>query len=185
MERLDEKQIFAYKQSCNIFIGIDPDNKKSGAAYLNSKNRSLVLSSMEFPKLMDWLRHVRSCHPDDHMMVVVEGGWLNESNWHVKGKALAPAKAAAMGRNVGMNHQTGMLIEQMCWAMGIVCDVVRPLAKGWSGADRKITAEELEYFTGYKRRSNQDERDAALLAWNYAGLPVKVKPRGGGSHGKG
>lgn len=185
MAKLDDKQLFAYKKFCNIFIGIDPDNKKSGVAYLNRENRSLVLYSMDFPSLMNWLRHVKSCHPEDHVMVAIEGGWLNESNWHVKGKILTPAKAAAMGRNVGMNHQTGILIEQMCDSMNIVCEVVKPLAKGWSGTDRKITAEELEYFTGYSRRNNQDERDAALLVWNYAGLPIKCKLINKTDHGKG
>jgi len=185
MIKLDGTQLLAYKRFCNIFVGIDPDNQKSGVAFLHREERFLSLYSMDFPHLMDWLGHVKASYPEDHVMVVIEGGWLNESNWHVKGKAVSPAKAAAMGRNVGMNHQTGILIEQMCQSMDIVCEVVKPLPKGWSGKDRKITAEELKYFTGYSKRSNQDERDAALLVWNYAGLPIKCKLINNCDHGKG
>ena len=44
------------------------------------------------------------------------------------------------------------------------------------GKDRKITAEELKAFTGVTGRTNQEGRDAALLAWEYAGLPIKMRP---------
>lgn len=48
----------------------------------------------------------------------------------------------------------------------------------WQGKDGKITAEELQHITGYDRRTNQDARDAALLAWVYGGLPLKMcKPK--------
>ena len=54
----------------------------------------------------------------------------------------------------------------------------QPLPKTWSGKDRKITHEELAYFAPVpKSRTNPEERDAALLAWNHAALPVRVKPK--------
>lgn len=179
MTKLTDKELFAYRQFCNIFIGVDPDSEKSGVTLLYKEERMLSTCSMSFSKLIYYLEQARSIYHDYHFMVVVEGGWLNEGNWHVHGKSMTPAKAAAMGRNVGMNHQTGMLIQQMCESMDIVCDVVKPLTKGWKGKDGKITADELEYFTGYSKRTNQDERDSALLVWNYAGLPIRVKPIGG------
>ena len=37
--------------------------------------------------------------------------------------------------------------------------------------------QELVMVTGYHGRSCQDARDAALLAWVYAGLPVRVRTR--------
>jgi hypothetical protein len=45
----------------------------------------------------------------------------------------------------------------------------------WHGRDGKITQEEIAAFTGIDGRHNQEERDAALLAWIYAGLPIKAK----------
>lgn len=49
------------------------------------------------------------------------------------------------------------------------------LRKGWKGKDGKITHDELASFTGLMGRTNQDVRDAALLAWAFAGLPIRVK----------
>ena len=43
----------------------------------------------------------------------------------------------------------------------------------WNSKDGKITHEELAKFTGITQRTNQEGRDAALLAWTFAGLPVK------------
>ena len=88
---------------------------------------------------------------------------------------MTAARAAAIGRSVGRNHQTGMLIEQMAMRQGYDVHVVKPLRKCWKGKDGKITAEELETVTGYHGRSCQDARDAALLAWVYAGLPIRVR----------
>lgn len=155
----------------NIIIGIDPDCKKSGVAVL-FKNKKLfyTVGTRTFSEMMTLLDVFK-----DIAKVVIEGGWLNESNWHVKGHKLTASMAAAMGRSVGMNHQTGILLAEMCAAKEIPCEVIKPLAKGWSGPDRKITAEELEYFTGWSKHTNQDARDAALLAWSYANLPIKVK----------
>ena len=53
-----------------------------------------------------------------------------------------------------------------------------PLKKIW-GADRrqKISHEELKNLTGglVKGKTNQDTRDAILLAWDKAGLPMRIK----------
>lgn len=176
--KLTSEQVLSYKTCCNIFIGIDPDCEKSGVALLLKKGRTLAIENLPFPDMIDYIKAIKSKYCENHVLVVVEGGWLNESNWHVKGKPMSPPKAAAMGRNVGMNHQTGKLIVQMLNYLDIPFDVVKPLTKGWRGKDGKITAEELAYFTGYSGRTNQDGRDAALLAWEYAGLPVRVKPIG-------
>ena len=59
---------------------------------------------------------------------------------------------------------------------GLEVDEVKPLRKGWLGRDGKITHEELEYIIGrLDKRTSQDMRDSAILAWSYANLPIKVK----------
>jgi hypothetical protein len=66
----------------------------------------------------------------------------------------------------------------MCEHWGISHDIIKPLVlrvKGrniWRGKDGKITHEELAAFTGITGRTNQEERDAMLIAWNYANLPL-------------
>jgi hypothetical protein len=51
-----------------------------------------------------------------------------------------------------------------------------PLRKIWKGPDGKITHTEITAITGWdKKRSNQEERDAMLLAWDRSGLPIVIK----------
>jgi hypothetical protein len=39
--------------------------------------------------------------------------------------------------------------------------------------DGKITQDELKQITGITVKTNQDGRDAALLAWVFAELPIQ------------
>lgn len=170
------------KRKAGVIIAIDPDNEKSGVALLFMDDKDIHVRALPFSSLILYLATL--VEKGGQVFVVVEGGWLNQSNWHLP-RNTSPAKAAAMGRSVGMNHQTGILIVEMLETMDIPHEVVKPLRKCWRGKDGKITAEELAYFTGYTKRTNQDERDAILLAWNAAGFPIRVAPLGSeGKEGK-
>lgn len=159
------------------YIGIDPDNIESGVGIVDQYSRRCFTLKMSFPQMVRWLAELKNNYGED-AQVIIEGGWLNKSNWHVLGRFMSTQKAAAIGRSAGMNHQTGILIEQMSRYFGNETMVVKPLKKCWNGTDGKITKLEAEYFMGSLPRMNQDQRDALLLAWVYAGLPVKVKPKG-------
>ena len=80
-----------------------------------------------------------------------------------------------IAKDVGANHETGRKIIEMCKHYGLETLAHAPLVKCWKGKDRKITHEELASFTGLTGRTNQDGRDAALLAWVFSGLPIRVK----------
>lgn len=179
--KLNEKEIEIPKTQDTIYIGIDPDNQESGVGIVYKDTKLCTAYKMSFPQLIEFLRllttDVDGC-PKDKVKVFIEGGWINKSNWHVLGKFMSTRKAAAIGRSAGMNHQTGILIMQMCESMKLDVTLVKPLRKHWHGKDGKITQEEAKYFMGNDLpRMNQDQRDALLLAWVYAGLPVKVHPR--------
>ena len=158
-------------------IAIDPDVTKSGVAFLHLPSRELHCEALAFPDLIDSLDAIHKATTDlsEPLTVVVEAGWLNRSNWHTKARENA-RMAAAKGRDTGRNHEVGRKIIEMARHMGIETVEQRPLRKCWQGADRKITAPELAAITGYTRRTSQDMRDAALLAWVYAGLPVRLSP---------
>ena len=190
---MTSEEIFKAKKEAEVFYAIDPDSDKSGWAAVVVIDREMRSASFSFSDVVVFLLSIarkevlakkaeKVKSPLGKLIpkpfIIIEGGWLNESNWHVRGKSMTPARAAAIGRSVGMNHQTGILIAQMCESLNLPYEVVKPLPKHWKGKDGKITAEELAYFTGYTKRTNQDERDAILLAWTYAGLPVRVKPIG-------
>lgn len=159
----------------DILVAIDPDIESSGVAELHRGSRKIKLFSLRFPELMDYLLSAkRSAEVRQFRLgVIVEAGWLNKGNWHLTTKD-TKYSAAEKGRQTGRNHETGRKIVEMCNHFQIITEEVKPLRKLWLGRDRKITAEEFNRVTGYAGRSSQDMRDAGLLAWVYAGLPVKV-----------
>lgn len=157
-------------------IGIDPDAEKSGVAFLETATRKLEVTTLTFPDLLDCLRfsNDRATESGQTLIVVVEAGWMVEkSNYH----PFQGHRAEKIARDVGRNHETGRKIAEMCRHWGINVLEHHPLKKMWKGKDGKITHEELAFFTGLSGRTNQESRDAALLAWEYAGLPIRVKVR--------
>lgn len=159
----------------DIIIGIDPDVEKNGVARLNCKSKNLDITALSFPDLLDYLRCAKRQAEVTglNLRIVVEAGWMNKGNWHLNPKD-TKAAAAAKGNQAGRNQETGRKIVEMCRHWQIDVDEVKPLVKLWKGADRKITHEELAYFTGITGRTNQEGRDAALLAWVYAGFSIKT-----------
>lgn len=164
------------KKKYDVLIGIDPDLEKSGVAFLRPSTRIMELSALDFAELIDYLKWLRCCQMKNNqsVLVIVEAGWLNKGNWHVK-RNNSPAKAAEIGKRTGQNQGVGMMIVQMAKHIGLEVLEMKPLIKTWKGKDKKITHEELAYFTGIMGKSNQEMRDAALIAWNYANLPIKIK----------
>lgn len=85
------------------------------------------------------------------------------------------------GEHVGRNQETGRKIVEMLRHYGIQVMEQSPLRKCWQGKDGKITHEELKrlcQMSGIefnRPRSNQEERDSALLAITCSGLPIKYK----------
>ena len=152
-------------------VAVDPDTEKSGVAFLRPGTRMLEAAGMTFPQLLDFLLACKeeSGRSGEPLTVVVEAGWLvQKSNFHGQ----SGRRAERIAKNVGANHETGRKIVEMCRHYGIDVVEKHPLKKIWKGRDGKITAKELESLTGLSGRTSQDMRDAALLAWDFAGLPA-------------
>lgn len=166
----------------DIIVGIDPDVDKSGYAVLKCDERKVAtLDALNFFQLQSYLTDLadRAQNHEMSMVVVVEASWKIQANWHVN-QYDRRNRAAAKGYDVGRNHQVGMLIVEMCKVNGIPVVEHIPLRKCWSGKDRKITHEELTQFCPVeKNRTNQEMRDAALLAWAFADFPIRLKPHKG------
>ena len=160
----------------DIIIAIDGDVSRSGVAFLERQTRRLEVANLTFPCLIDYLQAEadRAKANSQSLIVLVEASWLIKGNWHLSSWE-RKQRAASKGYDVGRNHETGKKIVEMCQHLGIEVLEHAPLRKGWKGKDGKITHEELASFTGLMGRTNQDARDAALLAWAFAGLPIRVK----------
>lgn len=150
----------------DFIIGIDPDCEKNGVAIVCPATRFLNCESLTFAETIAALRLYKYRSDVLNFIVVIEAGWLNRSNWHTHGNAKL---AAAIGRSTGMNHQTGILLAQMCDYYDIPYKLQKPLKKCWKGKDGKITHAELTKqlqlrgYTDIPKRTNQEQRDAVLL----------------------
>lgn len=162
----------------NTIIGIDPDVDKNGVANLNCDTREFKLHNLAFPDLLDYLKYIQRQAEvtGTTYKVVIEAGWLIKTHWHVNQND-SRSVCAAKGNQAGRNHETGRKIVEMMEHWNIPHELIRPLHKCWKGSDRKITHEELTQFTSIKGRTNQETRDAALIAWVFAGFPVKMRQK--------
>ena len=165
----------------DYIIAIDPDVEKSGVALMDVAGRRVECSAMNLPALVDYIRtcKARSERIGGGYVVVVEAGWMAETNWHVK-RGDRMQKIASIGAKVGRNHEIGRQILLFCEHFDFPCEAKRPLVKCWKGPDRKITQDEiLSLMAGSgvkleKCRMNQEMRDAALLALDRSGVTMRM-----------
>lgn len=157
-------------------IAIDPDVTRSGVAFLKPSTKGIEVYNLSFPELIEYIQQTKNEHLEKNLslIVVVEASWLIQGNWHLSSWE-RKQRAASKGYDVGRNHETGRKIVEMCKYNGVEVLEHYPLRKCWKGKDGKITHEELASFTGIRQKTNQDVRDAVLLAWMFSGLSVRVK----------
>lgn len=163
----------------DVIIAIDPDVDMSGVAILETNIKKVEVERLSFPALVERIKRLRDSvllkEHNTKMVVVVEAGWMNATNWHLPQRCTA-RMAADIGKRTGRNHETGRKLCEMFRHMGIEVVEHIPLRKGWKGRDGKITQEEITQFVpGLPKRMNQDERDATLLAWCFANFPIRLK----------
>ena len=156
-------------------IGIDPDTEKNGYAIVDVADKTIHAGTATLPDLLSLvtIRDGGAKAVGKSLKVVVEAGWLNHSNWHLDWRDNKQV-AVRKGKDMGRNQQRGMDIVELLRWKGVDVEEVAPLEKRWKGKDRKITHDELVRVVGKIEHTNQEGRDAALLAWVHAGLPVKV-----------
>lgn len=156
-----------------VVIGIDPDVEKCGVGIVWPDGR-VEVRALTFGQLVSYLNNSRDLCAE----LYVEAGWMNlKTTWHAR-PGDSKAVAAKKGHSVGRNHQIGHDIVELARVYGYDVHEVRPLLKCWKGPDGKITAAELEHVVGsLPGRTNQEMRDALLLAWVHADRPVRVSVR--------
>lgn len=136
-----------------VIIGIDPDLEKSGVAVLSGQIH-LRLMNLNFVELKNLFEQNLPLIKK----AVVEAGWLNEkSNFHTHPKQ-SKAAGERIAKNVGENHATGKLIVQLIESMGVPVVLIKPTRT-------KLNAVDFNRITGWTGRSNQEQRDAAMLIW--------------------
>lgn len=159
--------------------GVDPDVDKSGVAFLDVREKCIVkVGNLPFPELIESLLYSTMNLGDKRMAIVIEASYITTTNWHTS-RYETIRTAAKKGYAVGRNHETARKLVEMLRHQHLRnVDIIEqpPLRKSWSGNDRKITQDEIMQFVpNLPRRMNQDARDATLLAWSFANLPIRLK----------
>ena len=156
--------------SAKTYIGIDPDVDGSGYAVV-LPDGGISCVNLSVPEIL----RDAGMRQQGRTVFVIEAAWLTgKANWHFSGGENRRV-SSAMGYSIGRNHQAGMDIAALLRHMGHEVREVRPLKKFWRGRDGKITHAELCRLTGWTvARSNQEQRDALLLAWVESGRSMRM-----------
>lgn len=144
-----------------VVIGIDPGLKTGIAIFVKGGLEELrTISPWEIPALISRQQEDRGIK-----RVIYEDSRLQSHIFsaHKPGsRALGQAQKLKIARNVGQIDGWCCLIAQVCAERGITCHGISPAAKG-----AKLDAKRFEGVTGWQGRSNEHERDAAMVAWRY------------------
>lgn len=134
-----------------LILGIDPGSHTGLATYIGGKLVHLdTIAPVEIAARIELARPTR---------VVFEDSRLLSYTWtQVKSR---PA-ALKMARNVGEVDAWCKLIVAVCEQFAIPAHGVSPAGKG-----AKVNAERFAALTGWTGRSNEHERDAAMVSWVY------------------
>lgn len=138
-----------------IIVGIDPDVDKSGIAVVDGNTGKVIdLLNLCEKNYLDFLATYRN----QINKVVFSAGWLNKkTNFHRKdGERVGVSEKKAL--NVGLNHQVGITLMRLTYStFGLPIQQLQP-----NSAKIKDRAK-FAKFTGWKGKSNQETRDAAIL----------------------
>ena len=175
-------------ESRTLLVGIDPDTKASGWAVIDLSDRTVHLETLPFMDILalltEWRREV-----DDHYLdesysyrFVVEDIWTVAHNWHVSARDNRQT-ISKKGYHIGRCSMVGQLIYEAIGAHFFPRIAQPPLRKVWRGADGKITHPELlelcekldlKLPPSKQKQTNQEERDALLLAIHHIATPIKL-----------
>ena len=137
----------------SLILGMDPGVNTGVAHFLDG-----ALAKLETIGPHEIERKLREAMP---VRVVFEDSRLQSHAWTAQAKT-ARGAALATARSLGQVDAWCRLITEICGELGIPAHGISPAAKG-----TKRSAEAFSIVTGWKRSSNQHERDAAMVAWPY------------------
>ena len=136
-------------------IGIDPGVNTGMAVY---EDGELVSLQTIEPHQIGLILSQYQVQP---LFLVFEDSRLQSHVWL---PSQSKGVAANIARKVGMVDAWCYLIERVCEDYNIAYMRVSPKAKGM-----KVDAELFKKVTRWDKRSNQHERDAAMIAWQFRG----------------
>jgi hypothetical protein len=139
-----------------VLIGIDPDVDKSGfCVYRPDLGQITQLTTFDLCDTFKWILDYQEDSKElgFRLIVLVEAGWNNKTNFHVRGSDNA-WKSASIGAKLGENSAIGKQIIKFCEKHEIEVIAITPRS-------HKITkAADFRIMTKWVKRTNQEMRDA-------------------------
>ena len=140
-----------------LTIGIDPDISKSGVAFVVA-GRIERLEALCFVELIETIAEYKKGCVD----VVVKLEDVESNKAMFAREPMSSAAKMKIAQNVGMVKAVARLIRESLDAKGIKVIMVKPL-KGTIKKAKK-NASLFNSMTKWEGRTNEDKRDAALIA---------------------
>lgn len=135
-----------------IVLGLDPGVNTGLAVYRDGK-------LVELDTIEPYQIHNVWSSFYEAKFVVFEDSRLQSHVWI---PSQSKGVAANIARKIGMVDAWCYMIERGCELYDIPYMRVSPKAKG-----EKLNAEDFKRITGWTGKSNQHERDAAMVAWQF------------------
>lgn len=142
-----------------ILIGIDPDLTKSGVALVQNGKLTHLLA-LPFPQLLVFAQQHKNA------IFVVENVEHDKTTY--RRANTNQRQHARIAQNVGQVKGVARVLIQCLESFGCQVVTIKPL----TGAVKRHAKTNANYFnklTGWQGRTNQDKRDAALIALSYSG----------------
>ena len=139
-------------------IGIDPDMRASGVAVVVGKDIQ-KLNNVRLPELVKFISEIGQPH---QVTIKLENPEANKGLFACranKNKAVSIAIATDVGKVMASTYHIKELLE----AAGYSVKLITPL-KGELKQKAKTDAAYFNKLTGWQKKSNADQRDAALIA---------------------
>jgi len=136
-----------------LLLGIDPDCDKSGFALIHGEHKELC--TLTFFEILKRFKQLIDHYGKDKIIVYIECGFLNKSNWHKKVGQSANLNAK-IGERTGANFEVAKKLCEMCEYLGLKYYQIRPTR-------RKLDSKTFQAMTKITKRTNQEMRDAFML----------------------
>ena len=147
-------------------IAIDPDTHRSGVAIYDTNHKSLISLSLDLFPLLDFILNMRGDNP----LLIIEHSLLISHNFTAHNAKTNINVSTKIANYVGQNHCIANVFIKFCIHNNIQYKTVKPLKKCFGVKGKKIThkqllaIKELSDLGFNKKTTNQEERDAILLA---------------------
>ena len=147
-----------------LIIGIDPDLIASGVAVITPDKRIVEMQRVKFSQLVEYMQ-LQAIKVDGRVLIKLEDPNKIAPTFQ-RHRPTAVNRLAVnnkISQNVGQVKAVATLILEVLTAAGFNVQPCRPLAGG-NKARCKKDAAYFNTLTGWTARSNEDCRDAALIA---------------------